>query len=100
MRDDAEHVVHVGVPILLFEDHAEHLFRFLELPLRVVLAAENEELLHALVHRVPLCAFRTIPSFWLWKRGDPRCSGPPEPATPASSLPTPRTRGRVASVPS
>src|SRR5262249_31477461 len=58
MGDDAEHVVDVGVAVLLFEDHAKHLLGLLELPLGIVLAAEDEELLHTLIQG----SLRTGPS--------------------------------------
>ena len=40
VADDAEHVVHVGQPVVLLEDLAQHLLRLLELALLVVLAPE------------------------------------------------------------
>ena len=50
VRDDAEHVVHVGEAIVALEDLAEERLGFVVLAFVVMLAAEEQYLLDALVH--------------------------------------------------
>ena len=53
MGDDAEHVVHVRVSILLFEDHPQHLLRLLELAEVIVRPRGEHEQPRAVPRRDP-----------------------------------------------
>jgi hypothetical protein len=50
VRDDAEHVEHVGEAIGVLDDLFQQVLGFVELALLVVLAPEQEQLLQVVIH--------------------------------------------------